>query len=402
LDPKPRVEDVMLALTPGLSALKLMASFGKAADTARSWPQFAARSVAFTQSCRTAIALLSAASGLKPGDEVLLSAYNCGTEVDALLAAGLQIRCIECDEQGFLPIERLKHEIGPRTRAIYVIHLFGWPQPLDEIDAWRKQHGLVLLEDCALALFSETGDGVPLGTLGEASVFSFPKTLPTPDGGAVSWGTNWPGPGELGAPPAKVAWRQTASKIRQWARRRPGRAPASTRNLASSGQETTQMQVSDMPQHYYFERWRAGRGCAPVTLRLLGQCDHATVRERRRANYRVLSSLLTGGRFDLVFSELPDGVCPLSCTVRIGQRDAILAGLAQRGIDIPPWWAGGHSAIEWSRFPVASRLKHTLLPLPVHHGLGPEDMEYIAEAVFDVCKQVDCGMSSAGDTWEAM
>jgi selenocysteine lyase/cysteine desulfurase len=193
LDPKSRVEDAMLSLNPGLSALKLTASFGKAADTARSWPQFAARNVAFTQSCRTAIALLAAASGLEPGDEVLLSAYNCGTEVDALLAAGLQVRCIECDEQGFLPIDRLKDEIGPRTRAIYVIHLFGWPHPLEEIDDWRKQRGLVLLEDCALALFSETDDGVPLGTCGDASVFSFPKTLPTPDGGALSWGTDWQG-----------------------------------------------------------------------------------------------------------------------------------------------------------------------------------------------------------------
>jgi dTDP-4-amino-4,6-dideoxygalactose transaminase len=141
------------------------------------------------------------------------------------------------------------------------------------------------------------------------------------------------------------------------------------------------MQVSDIPRHYYFERWRAGRACAPVTMRLLAHYDHATVRERRRANYRVLSSLLTGARFDLVFPGLPDGVCPLTCTVlSVSVMQSVQAwqsveSISRRG------GAGGHSATEWSRVPVASRLKHTLLPLPVHHDLGPEDMEYIAEAL---------------------
>lgn len=381
MDSKPLVTAAMLSLTPHLSPLQLMSTCGKAADAARGWPQFAARKVAFTQSCRTAIALLAAASGLRPGDEVLLPAYNCGTEVDALLAAGLQIRCIECDEQGFLHIERLKDQVGPRTRAIYVIHVMGWPQPLDDIDAWRRQHGLVLLEDCALALFSATSDGAPLGQRGDASVFSFPKTLPTPDGGAVSWGTGWPGPGELDPPPATVALRQLASQIRQWTRPKHRRA-----RPASSGQAAELSDVEDIPRHYYFEHWRSGRACAPVTLRLLYHYDQEKVRERRRANYRHLSTLLGEAGFDLVFPELPEGVCPLNCPVRTERRDVIIAGLAQRGIDVPPWWSGGHRGIGWSQFPVASRLKRTLLPLPIHHDLGSADIEYIARNFREVCQ----------------
>ena len=71
---------------------------------------------------------------LTTGDEVLVSAYNCGTEVDALLAAGLKVRCVDCDSRGFLTFDALKNAVGPSTRAIYAIHPFGWPQPLDEID----------------------------------------------------------------------------------------------------------------------------------------------------------------------------------------------------------------------------------------------------------------------------
>ena len=86
-----------------------------------------------------------------------------------------------------------------RTRALYIIHPFGWPQQLTEIDAWRRARALLLVEDCALSLFSRLADGSPIGTKGDASVFSLPKSLPMPDGGAISWTTAWAGPESYGA-----------------------------------------------------------------------------------------------------------------------------------------------------------------------------------------------------------
>ena len=184
------------------------------------WMHFAGRRVALTESCRTSIALLRVALGLDEGDEVLVSAYNCGTEIDALLAAGLRVRCVDCDPKGMVTLGALQKAVTTRTRALYIIHPFGWPQPLTEIDAWRRERALLLIEDCALSLFSSLTDGSPIGTKGDASVFSFPKSLPTPDGGAISWTSAWDGPDELRSPPLGRTLRRLASLSKAWVRRR--------------------------------------------------------------------------------------------------------------------------------------------------------------------------------------
>ena len=47
-----------------------------------------------------------------------------------------------------------------------------------------EQHGLPLIEDCALSLLSADGD-TPLGTTGDVAIFCLYKTLPVPNGGAM-------------------------------------------------------------------------------------------------------------------------------------------------------------------------------------------------------------------------
>ena len=365
---------------PGLSPWEILAAAFKRPGPPPQWPQFAKRRVTLTQSGRTAIALLAESSGLKTGDEVLMSAYNCGTEVDALLSSGLKVRCVDCDEFGFITQAALKASIGPLTRAIYVIHPFGWPHPLDEIDEWRKSEGLMLFEDCALALFSSYPDGSPIGSRGEASVFSFPKTLPCPDGGALTWTSDWPGPGLLSSPPLGTTLRGVASRGKSWLNRQfvpSGRATA-MEHTANSEHDTT---IDDIPAHYYFEQWRSRRAASGISARIVAMHSEADVKERRRLNYNVLSNLLKQNGGDLLFSDLPEGVCPLNCLVRSNRRNELVAALAKRGINSSPWWAGAHRSIDWSQFPVASQLKNTVLPLPVHQQLAERDMHFIADVL---------------------
>jgi dTDP-4-amino-4,6-dideoxygalactose transaminase len=333
--------------------------------------------MALTQSGRTAVALLAEATGLHAGDEVLMSAYNCGTEIDALLAAGLQVRCVDCDENGFVSRQGLEAGMNSRTRAIYIIHPFGWPQPLDEIDAWRKKLGLLLLEDCALALFSSYPDGTPIGTRGEASIFSFPKSLACPDGGALTWTTDWDGAGELARPPKIRTARQLASRGKAWIARHYRPVGSIPPGMAKSG-GTEPAAVGDMPASYYFEPWRDRRTCSRATAHLLAHCSPGGIRERRRTNYRRLSQLLGEKNHRLLFRDLPDGVCPLNCPIRVEGRDELVNALQRCGIETSPWWAGGHRSVDWSLYPNAVKLKNTILPLPVHHLLNESDMPYIA------------------------
>jgi dTDP-4-amino-4,6-dideoxygalactose transaminase len=362
-----------------LSPLDVLSAIFRRASPMPYWIQFRNRRTALTQSCRTAIQLLRDALGLTEGDEVIMPAYNCGTEIDALLAAGLTVRFVDSDERGFLTLEALKDGCSRRTKAIYAIHLFGWPQPLNEIDAWRKRCGLLLIEDCALALFSEFGDGRPLGSIGEASVYSFSKSLPVPDGGALSWSTRWCGPDEIHKVPMIRILEGVKPRLMNWVRREiPAKPILRKPSQLNSGVDQA---PPDIPKNYYFEAWRRGRGCSSLTARLLIGCRPENVRERRRNNYKALAAELQGSGLKLLFSYLPERVCPLSCPIVIDARDEVISALTHLGIVVPPWWAGGHRKVSWEKFPIANYLKRTILPLPVHQQLNKEDMKYIAAAV---------------------
>ena len=134
---------------------------------------------------RNGIWQLIRALGLQEPDVVLVPSYNCGAELDAVLRAPATVRFYRVDRSARIDVDDLRQAIEPRTRAVIVTHYFGFPQPdLVAIGELCRDHGLVLIEDCAHALYS-THLGRSLGTFGDASVFSLWKTLPMPDGGAV-------------------------------------------------------------------------------------------------------------------------------------------------------------------------------------------------------------------------
>lgn len=362
----------------GLSPFETAAALIAGGQWPLGWPHFEGRHSIPVQSARTAIGFVREAAGLREGDEILISAYNCGTEVDALLAAGLKLRFVDCNEHGFVSLDILRASISPQTKGVYIIHPFGWPHPLAQIDRWRREQGLILIEDCALALFSGNADGSAVGTVGEVSVFSLTKSLPTPDGGILSWATGWTGPKELSAPPLGRTLHQLAVRTKAWMHHfmsRPAlQAPAPQRV------ETLPAAVmEDMPQSYYFEAWREKRAPSMITRGYIERVIPADIKLQRQRNYRALASALNARNLAPLFADLPDHVCPLSCPIRTNRRDSMVASLKEYGIETSPWWSGGHRDVDWPRFPMACELKQTLLPLPVHQQLNAEDMARIAD-----------------------
>jgi dTDP-4-amino-4,6-dideoxygalactose transaminase len=353
------------------------------------WPQFSGREVLITQSGRTAIALLRRALGLEEGDEVILSAYNCGSEVDALLASGLVIRCVDCEPTGFLSLDSIVGAATQKTRAIYVIHPFGWPQPLDAIDAWRREKGLLLIEDCALSLFSSHPDGTPLGLRGEASIFSFPKTLPTPDGGVLSLASGRSPNIDLRRPPLARSLRQTASRVKAWIQRQRPLRDELCMVAPSPAKDHGTPAIEDMPGDYYFGSWRTGRAASNITRRVVERVDPAGVARQRRENYVAMGKALEGAPVRPLFSDLPAGVCPLFYPVISENRQEISEALEKAGIVSYEWWSGGHRRIDWEKYPVALGLKRQVLPIPVHHHLNQADMRNVARVLRLVQRAVE-------------
>ena len=167
----------------GRSLREMLVAAVQGARALPDWPQLRRNTVIGTYMGRTAVWQLCQIWGLGEGDEVLIPAYNCGTEVDPLIKAKVTPVLYRVDREVWIDTEDIRRRTTHRTRAIFVIHYFGWPQPIGELARWCHEKDIRLVEDCAQSLFAEGPDG-PLGTQGDAAKHrSLRKFLPVPDGG---------------------------------------------------------------------------------------------------------------------------------------------------------------------------------------------------------------------------
>jgi len=126
------------------------------------------------------------ACGIRRGQEVILSAYDWGAGVAAVLAVGARPVFADIDPFTYTldPSSAIECVTG-RTSAILVTHIFGHPADMEALCQIARSRGLRLIEDCAQAL-GATYRGRPVGTFGDAGCFSLgPGKLVTGGEGGV-------------------------------------------------------------------------------------------------------------------------------------------------------------------------------------------------------------------------
>ena len=129
-----------------------------------------------------AITIALQAVGVGPGDEVITVANTCVPTVAGIEGSGATPVLVDVDlETMTIDPERVAAAIGPRTRAIVPVHLYGRCADMDPILDLAREHGLKIVEDCAQA-HGATYRGRRAGTMGDAAAFSF---YPTKNLGAL-------------------------------------------------------------------------------------------------------------------------------------------------------------------------------------------------------------------------
>jgi perosamine synthetase len=135
---------------------------------------------AFAVSSGTAALHLAVhALGLSPGDEILVPAYTFPATANVVALSGLKPVLVDVDPVT-MNLDPEPLTVGPRTRAILAVHLFGRPCRMEELP------DLPVIEDAAGALGARRG-GRACGSLGLAACLSFHprKIVTTGEGGAV-------------------------------------------------------------------------------------------------------------------------------------------------------------------------------------------------------------------------
>lgn len=120
-----------------------------------------------------ALELALEAFDIGEGDEVVTASrtYVASASCAVMRGAKPVIADVDADSQ-VVTARTLRAALTPRTRAIIVVHLAGWPCPMDEIMALAAERGLIVIEDCAQA-HGATFKGKPVGAYGHAAAFSF-------------------------------------------------------------------------------------------------------------------------------------------------------------------------------------------------------------------------------------
>ena len=107
------------------------------------------------------------------GDEVIIPAHTFTASAYPFLKSGAIPVWADIDlESRVVTAESLERCITDKTKAIVVVHLYGYGAEMPEIMALAERHNLLVIEDAAQALGVDVGDS-KVGTFGDFGVFSF-------------------------------------------------------------------------------------------------------------------------------------------------------------------------------------------------------------------------------------
>jgi dTDP-4-amino-4,6-dideoxygalactose transaminase len=366
---------------PGLSP----AQFAKPRATAPPPFPLGEEGTLYFYRARNAIYHLVRALELAPGESVLVPDYHSGVEVAAIRAAGARVIYYPIRRNLEPDLDALRRLSRSTARALLVIHFFGWPQPLIELRALCRERGLILIEDCALSFLSQS-EGRPLGTFGEYAIYCLYKSVPVPNGAALTQNR-----GSIeslrrleltrcGA--ASVAGRSADLLLGHLRGRVNGVGHGLARAKRAVGRALTACGVPRVPVgDLGFDLAHVNVAMSPSSRWLLERFDYDSIRRRRSENARLMRDRLPDSA-SLIRKPLTEGICPLFFPVLVADKRVAAAALRNRGIEAIECWNTGHpEAVEG---PDVTFLRRHVLELPIHQDITAPQVEHMARQVTEL------------------
>jgi len=127
------------------------------------------------------------ALGIGPGDEVIMPTFTIISCITQIVRCGAKPVLIDSDPITWnMDVTQIEAKITERTKAIMVVHIYGLPVDMAPVLDIAKRHGLKIIEDAA-EMHGQTFKGLPCGSFGDISTFSFypNKHLTTGEGGMI-------------------------------------------------------------------------------------------------------------------------------------------------------------------------------------------------------------------------
>jgi perosamine synthetase len=301
----------------------------------------------------TAALHLACLALFKPGDEVLVPTFTFFATASAVALAGcVPVFCdIELDHLG-IDLADAERKITPRTKGIVPVHLFGVPLDCDALHAFAAKHGLRVVHD-ACQSHGAAWKGTDLAALGACTCYSFypTKNLFTGEGGMITT--------------TDAALAETLGQLRNH-----GMTASYHHESLGLNYRMTDLEASiGLGQLHVF----------PEQLK------------RRRENYaRIMERL--GDAPGIRWQKVPEGGTPgpslLTGILERKDRKAFQAALSAAAVDSGVYYPKclhQQPVFERSRpaaaCPKAESICPTVVSLPTHHALSPEQIDHLAATV---------------------
>ncbi len=391
-----------LTVSDILSCVSKLPSQGRSperiAEFERTFADFiGAKHAFFLPSARLGLFLTLKNLDLPAESGVIVPAWTHASVPAMVAAAGYRPLFVDIDDHTFnINPEAISSEILDRSKAIIPTHLYGCPCPMNEVAAIAKAHNLIMIEDCAQG-FGARYDGKTVGSLGDASYFSFSltKNYTTLGGGMVATSRD-----------------DLAEKLRETLRDRKNTAKImgplikafafrmGTRPLIFAMTLYPLLRMASVsgkdPLHEAFEEHIGlsvpnTRGLALSDVQaFLGIEQLKSIDEKNKKRHEAGAYLL-GKLQDITEAKLP--VLPekayhifLSFVIKTRKRKAVARELLRRGVDTSPGYLKACFLIpELSQYktacPVAEASADEQLHLPIYPEMTEKTLDHIARSL---------------------
>ena len=302
-----------------------------------------------------ALKLSLLAAGVAPGDEVITVANTAIPTATAICSIGaVPVFCDTDPGTWLLDPDRLASCITPRTRAVVPVHLYGAVCDMGRIMRVAREHGLAVIEDVAQATGAGNQDG-SCGTLADFGAFSF---YPSKNLGAC---------GDGGAVFVRSAEkRDLLLRLRNYGQSSRYRADLAGGENSRLDELQAAILSVKIP---HLARWNDRRGeLAALYRRLLAAQGLPVQAQEEYPGTRSANHLFV-------------------VKVAPSLRDRVMAGLLEKGVQalihypFPLYRQPAFSAYQRALNPVSEELCSSVVSLPFHQYLTPEELNYVVDSL---------------------
>ena len=300
------------------------------------------------------------ALNLQPGDEVIVPAFTYVATAEVIALLNLVPVMVDVMPDDFsINLNQVKNAIGPKTKAIVPVHLFGQSAGMEEIIQIAKENNLYILEDTAQAIGAKyifkdgtTHQAGTMGHIGTTSFFPSKNLGCYGDGGAIF--TN-----------------DDALAVRLKMMANHGQSKKYQHDVVgvNSRLDTLQAAILDIKLKHLDEYSAARNAAADYYDSQLSNLPGIVIPKR------VSNSTHVFHQYTLKIAD--------------GKRDALKSYLAEKGIPSMvyyPYPLHFQKAYQSDRFPkgifpVAELLCEEVLSLPIHTEMNTQMQDYIIQAI---------------------